>query len=199
MRIAVMLDDASPRRVFVSCVPDDFEQPGAPFPGLRSRLRDCLIRADCDVKVQEDLRRTGDVDTLEQLDGYIRHCAAVIHLVGATPGTVAIQKAVADYIVAEPDFLIMHADVRATLGDCVDLTYTQWEAYIALHHGVPLFVYVTDQGAAGQPRHLERLRLAGRYDGVTIHEPADLLDQMIGDLHDVVPAFPQAVGHARWS
>ena len=189
MPSGAMGDDAFPRRVFVSCVCDDFEEPSAPFPGLRTRLQDYLVRADCDVKIQDDLRRAGDVDTLEQLDGYIRRCAAVVHLVGARSGPIASQKAVADYIAAETDFLIMHAGVRATLGDCTNLTYTQWEAYIALHHGVPLFVYVTEQGAVSQPRHLERLRFAGRYDGTTIDTPADLLGQVVGDLHDVVPAF----------
>lgn len=194
-----MTDDAFPRRVFVSCVADEFERPSTAFAGLQTRLSHCLVRADCDVKIEEDLRGPGDLDTLEQLDGYIRHCAAVIHLVGACPGTVASQKAVADYIAAEPDFLLMHAGIRATLGDCVDLTYTQWEAYIALHHGVPLFVYVTAEGASDQPRHLERLRRAGCYDGAIIREPDDVLTQVTSDLHEIVPALPKAVRRKRGS
>ena len=140
------MSDPSANRVFLSCVSAEFEKPEAPFPGLRGQLRHYLTRADCEVKVQEDFRQTGDVDTVEKLAGYIRDCAAVIHLVGELPGAVADSKAVADYLAAEPAFLANHPDLRAALGDFSDLTYTQWEAFIALHHGVPLFVYATEKG-----------------------------------------------------
>jgi hypothetical protein len=181
-------------RVFISCVSDEFEKPQAPFPGLRGQLRHYLTRADCEVKVQEDFRQTGDLDTVEKLAGYIKQCAAVIHLVGELPGAVANQQAVAAYLAREPTFLANHPEARAALGDCSDLTYTQWEAFLALHHGVPLFVYATDKGEQAQAAHLQRLRLARRYPGdKRIREPADLLGQLIGDLRYIIPAFGPAV------
>ena len=76
-------------RVFISCVSAEFENPGAAFVGLRGQLNLYLSRADCDVKVQEQFRQAGDVDTLEKLSQYIRKCAAVIHLVGEIPGAIA--------------------------------------------------------------------------------------------------------------
>jgi hypothetical protein len=78
-------DPTSGNRVFISCVSDEFEKPGARFPGFRSSLRRYLTAADCEVKVQEDFRQEGRILTVAKDDGYIRHCAAVIHLVGAKP------------------------------------------------------------------------------------------------------------------
>jgi hypothetical protein len=79
-------------RVFISCVTSEFEKSTSgptPFPGLRSNLRRYLTKADCEVKVQEDFRQEGQVDLVEKLDRYVRHSAAVIHLVGDLPGAVA--------------------------------------------------------------------------------------------------------------
>jgi hypothetical protein len=83
------------------------EKPESPFPGLREQLRHYLSRADCEAKVQEEFRQSGDRDTVEALAGYIERCADVIHLVGELPGAVANKKAVAAYLGKEPtlDFL----------------------------------------------------------------------------------------------
>jgi tetratricopeptide (TPR) repeat protein len=129
------------------------------------------------------------VDTVEKLAGYIRNCAAVIHLVGALPGAVAHRKAIADYVAAVPNFLANHPDLRAALGDFSDLTYTQWEAFIALHHGIPLFVYATDKASA-QQQHLDRLRIARKFPAPIKHN-SDLLGQLIGDIHSIIASVPR--------
>jgi hypothetical protein len=183
------MPDASTNRVFISCVSDEFEKPEAPFPGFRSQLRHYLSRADCEVKVQEEFRQRGDVDTVEKLADYIRSCAAVIHLVGEIPGGAANRKAVADYLAAEPQFLQNYPDLRAALGDFADLTYTQWEALLALHYGIPLFVYATDR-AATQQTHLDRLRLARKFAS-PIKNHSDLLGQLIGDIHSIIASVPR--------
>ncbi len=182
----------SANRVFVSCVSDEFEKPEAPFPGFRGQLRRYLTAAECEVKVQEDFRQEGTFDTVQKLDGYIRTCAAVLHLVGERPGAVANAKAVADYLAAEPTFLANHPELRASLGDFSGITYTQWEAFIALHHGIPLFVYATTKGDTAQATHLKRLRTARKYPGdKRISEPADLLGQLIGDIHSIIASVPK--------
>jgi hypothetical protein len=183
------MSDPSANRVFISCVSDEFEKPQALFPGFRGELRHYLTRADCEVKVQEDFRQTGDVDTVEKLAGYIRNCAAVLHLVGELPGALADRKAVADYLLAVPDFLAHHPDLRAALGDFSDLTYTQWEAFLALHHRIPLFVYATSKAAA-QQQHLDRL-LVGRKYPAPIKNAGDLLGQLIGDIHSIIASVPR--------
>jgi hypothetical protein len=144
------------------------------------------------VKIQEDFRQTPE-DTVEKLADYIRTCAAVIHLVGELPGAPANPAAVAAFLAKEPTFLNGHPDLRTALGDLAGVTYTQWEAYLALHYNVSLFIYATDKGDAAQANHLKRLRAARKYPGEKrIAEPADLLGQLIGDLRYIVPALGTA-------
>jgi hypothetical protein len=182
-------DPTAGNRVFISCVSDEFEKPGARFPGFRSALRDYLTRADCEVKVQEDFRQEGKLLTVAKLDEYIRNCAAVIHLVGARPGATASAQAVAEYLAAEPGFLKKYPDLH--LGDGSGISYTQWEAFLALHHGVNLFVYATEDAATGQKDHLDRLKSVGRYPS-QFAGTADLLGQLIGDLRKIIPALGKA-------
>ena len=182
-------------RVFISCVTSEFEKSKSgptPFPGLRSNLRHYLTKADCEVKVQEDFRLEGQVDLVEKLDRYIRRCAAVIHLVGDLPGAVANEKAVAAYLKAEPTFLQNHPELLAELQktNFADLTYTQWEAFIALHHNVPLFVYATEGAAKSQATHLDRLRMARKFASMITGE-TDLFGQLIGDIHSIIASVPK--------
>ena len=181
-------------RVFISCVSDEFEKPTAAYPGLRSRLRDCLDRADCEVEVQETFRQEGAIDTVLKLANYIRGCAAVIHLVGEIAGAPADAKAVQEFLKTEPNFLQASPELRNDLGDFSGVTYTQWEAFLALHYGIPLFIYSTEQAEKGQQVHLGRLHKARKHPGdKRIKEPADLFWQLVGDLRLILPAFGQAV------
>ena len=50
--------------VFVSCVSSEFENAGAPFPGLRSDLRHYLSATHCQMFVQEDFPQTAE-DTVD--------------------------------------------------------------------------------------------------------------------------------------
>ena len=145
-------------RIFISTVSGEFEKASAAFPDLRSKLRHHLTAANCEVKVQEDFRQTPS-GTLEKLDEYIRDCDAVIHLVGKMPGHLADAESpqdVPDYlahIAAEPggrSFLDKQPELRADFGDGSGISLTQFEAYMALHHRVPLFVYATPDAASGQ-------------------------------------------------
>ena len=81
-------------RIFISTVSAEFEKASAAFPEVRAKLRHYLTAADCEVKVQEDFRQTRG-GTLEKLDEYIRHCDAVIHLVGKMPGHLSHAEAAA--------------------------------------------------------------------------------------------------------
>jgi hypothetical protein len=187
----VLPDRVLSNSVFVSCVSDEFEKPDGPFAGLRSDLRRYLARAMCHVIVPEDFPQTPE-DTVEKLAGIVRRSAAVIHLIGERPGAVANPKAVAAFLAKEQAFLAGHPELKADLGDFGGVSYTQWEASLALHFGVPLFVYATKNGDATQATHLKRLRLGRRYPGdqrVTV--PADLLGQLIGDIHTIIAAVPK--------
>jgi tetratricopeptide (TPR) repeat protein len=183
--------DVLPNSVFVSCVSDEFEKREGPFPGLRSALRHFLARAHCHMVVQEDFPQTSE-DTVEKLAGLVCRSAAVLHLVGELPGAVANARAVAAFLASTPKFLNGHPELRAALGDFTGISYTQWEAYLALHYDRPLFVYATEKGDAAQATHLKRLRLGRKYPGERrITTPADLLGQLIGDIHTIVAAVPK--------
>ena len=179
-------------RVFISCVSDEFEKAGAPFAGLRSALRRYLARAKVDVRVQEDFPQTA-VDTVEKLADEVRDSAAVVHLVGRSVGAVANASAVEDFLKATPDFLANYPGLRAELGDCFGLSYTQWEAFLALHSGIPLFVYATDAGTKSQAKHLDRLKTGRRY-ATSIKNDTDLVGQLIGDLHTIIKGIPPLTG-----
>ncbi|MCA8995082.1 MAG: hypothetical protein KDA88_24110 [Planctomycetaceae bacterium] len=181
---------AGANRVFISCVSDEFEKPSAPYPGFRSALRDYLTQADCEVKVQEQFRQEGSLDTVEKLAGYIKTCKAVIHLLGEMSGSIAHPQAVAAFLKDNPDFLAKYPELRTELGNCSDLTYTQWEAFLALHYGVDLFVYVTKKGQGAQKPHLDRLKLARKYAD-EIKSDTDLLGRLIGDLRKIVESNSQ--------
>jgi hypothetical protein len=183
-----MTDQPKPDGIFISCVSDEFEKDGAPFPGLRKQLRGYLARTRSNVRVQEDFPQTA-VDTVKKLADEIRPRAVVIHLVGEKPGVIANSAAVAEYLNAEPNFLADHTELRAALGDVSGISYTQWEAFIALHHNIPLLVYATDKASA-QQTHLDRLQLCRRY-AIPIKNDTDLLGQLIGDLHEILPVVPK--------
>ena len=161
---------------------------------LRRTLDHYLTRADCDMVVQEAFSQSAD-DLVEKLADYIRSCDAVIHLVGGAAGAPASRRAVERFIAREPPFLACEPALRDALGDLTGVTYTQWEAFLALHYKVPLFVYEAGgaQFDASQQRHRERLKsLAGRYPSTFVSE-ADFLGQLIGDLRKIIPALPPDV------
>jgi hypothetical protein len=183
-----MPDKPRPDGVFLSCVSGDFENDGAPFPGLRRQLRGYLARTRNNVRVQEDFPQAA-VDAVKKLADEIRPRAVVIHLVGEKLGAIANSAAVAEFVKNEPNFLANHPELRAALGDFSGISYTQWEAFISLHYNIPLLVYATDKATA-QQTHLDRLKLVGRY-ATAIKNDADLLGQLIGDLHEILPVVPK--------
>ncbi|MBI1381810.1 MAG: hypothetical protein GC161_12070 [Planctomycetaceae bacterium] len=183
-----MLDAPQPSGIFVSCASDEFERDGASFPGLRKQLRGYLARTRSNVRVQEDFPQAA-ARTVRKLADEIRPRAVVIHLLGEKAGAVADATEVAAYLRDEPSFLAEHPELRTALGDFSGITYTQWEAFLALHYDVKLLVYATDKASA-QQAHLDRLRLAGRY-AHRIEDHTDLFGQLIGDLHDILPVVPK--------
>jgi tetratricopeptide (TPR) repeat protein len=180
-------------QVFLSTVSDDFEKHGAPFPRLRSRLRFYLNRAQgIKAVVQEEFPQVQE-PTLQKLDNLLLPCHTVIHLVGGKPGAQPAADELASYLAAHPDFLAAQPALRAALGDFSDVTYTQWEAFMALHYGRDLFVYASPDAAA-QQSHLDRLKLASPKKYAShFKDSEDLVGQFIGDLHTFLPALAEAV------
>jgi tetratricopeptide (TPR) repeat protein len=149
----------------------------AEFLSYRKRLRHLLTRPDVEVKVQEDFIVTGD-ETLEMLDTYIKGCDGVIHLVGDMTGAMAKPQSVAAIASRYPELASRLPLAEFLQPDGPPLSYTQWEAWLALWHGKKLYIATPSDGAprdenyccdpeqqALQHAHLARLRGIGRYPG----------------------------------
>lgn len=118
-------------QVFLSTV-------SAEFGSYRSELRRYLTRPNVSVAVQEDFIVTG-TETLDMLDNYIRQCDAVIHLVGDMTGALAQAPSRTVIETRYPDLGEKLPPLVPFLHPAAPaLSYTQWEAWLALYHGKPL-------------------------------------------------------------
>ena len=103
------------------------------FRSYRDELRQKLARPNVSVKVQEDFIGTGTT-TLEKLDTYIRHSDVVVHLIGTMTGSMANDTSLADIRARYPDLSRRLPALGQALDAGTALSYTQWEAYLALYH-----------------------------------------------------------------
>ncbi len=165
--------------VFLSTVSDEFRT-------YRNQLRGDLTRHNVEVKVQEDFKGLGG-NTLDKLDVYIAHCDAVVHLVGemtgSAPGEAEVQALLRKYLNLSTGLLPLNEALRP--GEVI--SYTQWEAWLALYHGKVLLTAKaepaaprgpafapTDASRGAQTAHLGRLATVRRYPDCTFESAADL-------------------------
>ena len=171
-------------KIFLSTVSDEFRD-------YRDQLRSDLTRHNVEVKVQEDFKDYGVV-TLDKLDVYIRSCDAVVHLVGNMTGSDAQPASTTSIITKYPDIADKLPPLREALDKGLVISYTQWEAWLALYHGKVLLIAKAENGAprgpnysptvtsrAAQETHLQRLRAVERYPGFTFTSPDNLAKQIV--------------------
>jgi hypothetical protein len=168
-------------QIFLSAVSSEFRS-------YREELRGRLKRHNVDVHVQEDFIATG-TPTLDKLDAYIRDCSAVIHLVGDMVGALA-KPASLQVIRSRYSDLSIRVPILKPFfkrGKRPRLSYTQWEAYLAIYHQKPLIIALPADDAVrdhkhlrdarqckAQQLHLERLRQLERYPEIVFQNPTDL-------------------------
>src|SRR5262245_32443131 len=158
--------------IFLSTVSDEFRS-------YRDQLRSDLTRPNVEVKVQEDFKDLGR-DTLDRLDVYIADCDAVVHLAGDMTGSVPGEPALRALRTKYPDLADKFPPLGAALKGGASVSYTQWEAWLALYHGKLLFIakaadiaergpkyMATDASRAAQSAHLARLKAMDRYPDCT--------------------------------
>ena len=146
-------------KVFLSTVSDEF---GA----YRDQLRTDLTRHNVEVKVQEDFKDLGG-DTLDKLDVYIAHCDCVVHLVGDMTGSAPLKRDVDALLAKHPDLVADLPPLGEALRDGVDVSYTQWEAWLALYHRKLLLIAkAADKAERGSELRADR-RLARRAGGAS--------------------------------
>jgi hypothetical protein len=158
-------------KLFLSCVSDEFGD-------YREDLRNELTSPYVEVKIQENFKGLGEA-TLEMLAQYITACDAVIHLVGDMSGSLPVPSSVDNLLKKQPHLrhdLESQNMGRAALGS---LTYTQWEAWLAIVLGKKLLIVTpvaealrgaafapTNASLASQAEHLRRLCGIDRYPEV---------------------------------
>jgi hypothetical protein len=154
-------------RVFISCVSDEFRT-------YRDELQKALTAAGREIKIQEHFSDTG-CTLLEQIDDYISHCQAVIHLVGDGCGVHPTPVEVRALLGRHPDLLNDLPVLQAGLdAETSPFSYTHWEAFLAMFHRVRCFVYLADANSRREPgwqaaadqitaqkKHVERLEALG--------------------------------------
>ena len=173
------------KQIFLSTVTQEFKH-------YRDELRGQLTRFNVSVAVQEDFIASGGTMLLK-LDDYIQHCDAVIHLLGDATGALPENLAVADLCRRYADLADRLPALRAVLdAPAPALSYTQWEAYLAIYHRKPLFIAMPAPGAVREPdfvidagqqvqqqAHRDRLRTLGRYPEITFAKVEDLAIQLL--------------------
>lgn len=180
----------------------------AEFGSYRVPLSTELDRPNCSVKVQENFIAGVDT-TLDKLDDYILKCNAVIHLVGDMTGAMAkaqsVEAIVTRYQDLEAKFPLL-APYLQPGGPC--LSYTQWEAWLALYHHKPLIIAVpaegaprsdgyapTSEGRDSQALHLKLLSEYEKYPEITFNSVERLaLELYKSQLNDILP--PPAIASA---
>jgi tetratricopeptide (TPR) repeat protein len=171
-------------KVFLSTVSDEFR-------AYRDQLRSDLTRHNVEAKAQEDFKDLGG-DTLDKLDVYIENCDAVVHLVGDMTGSTPLDRDVDALLVKHPDLAADLPPLGEALRDRAGVSYTQWEAWLALYHHKLLFIakaadkaergpnYApTDASRAAQAAHLARLRALKRYPGCIFTSPDNLAKHVL--------------------
>ena len=170
-------------KLFLSCVSDEF---GA----YRDELRRKLTRPNVEVKIQQDFKALGG-DTLSMLEEYIERCDAVVHFAGDMTGSAPKDFGVAELLVRRPDLKARLPPLGAALDAGAKISYTQWEAWLAVYFRKDLVVAAPAPGVARDPNfaatkdseeaqaaHLARLREIGRYPEVRFTDKNDLVGQI---------------------
>ena len=139
-------------RLFLSCVSDEF---GA----YRDALRHALTRPNVEVKIQEDFKTLG-LDTLHMLEEYIEQCDAVVHFLGDMAGSSPPASSVEDMLARRPALEEKLAKKGLSRETLAELTYTQWEAWLAVAFDKSLLIVEAapdiDRGAKYAPTNFSR-------------------------------------------
>jgi hypothetical protein len=181
-------------RIFLSAVSSEFRS-------YRDRLEEKLKRPNLSVHVQEEFIAAG-TEMLDKLDDYIRECEAVVHLIGNMTGEMANPSAVTAIMVRYPDLATCFPSLAEMLSTgAPPLSYTQWEAFLALYHRKVLIIATPTDGAPRDPtyrkidaetaaqhaHHLQRLRSCHRYPEIIFANADDLIIEVLrSKLQDIL-------------
>jgi tetratricopeptide (TPR) repeat protein len=176
-------------KLFLSCVSDEF---GA----YREALRHALTRPNVEIKIQEDFKTLGG-DTLAKLETYVESCDVVVHFIGDMAGSIPKPNSVDDLLKRRPELAARLAEKDMTREALGALTYTQWEAWLAVGFNKDgarrNLVIVTpvesaqrgpkfepsETSRASQAEHLKRLRAINIYPAQRFTNADNLVAQVL--------------------
>jgi tetratricopeptide (TPR) repeat protein len=176
-------------KLFLSCVSDEFR-------AYREALRHALTHKRVEIKIQEDFKLPGG-DTLAMLEDYIESCNVVIHFIGDMAGSAPAATSVDDLLKRRPELAARLAEKGMTREDLGPLTYTQWEAWLAVgfnNDGARRNLVIvtpaasvdrdpkfnpTEASRASQAEHLRRLKAIDLYPGAPFTSADNLAVQVL--------------------
>ncbi|TWU08223.1 DUF7779 domain-containing protein [Stieleria varia] len=163
-------------RIFLSCASGEYKP-------IRVMLADDLRSDAYEVRSQEDLAALGG-KLLSLIDDQVRECSGVVHLVGVSSGETPKPKEVEQLQRSYRDF----GGVTGLSEQQIQrLTYTQWEAWLAIYHKIPCFVFVEEVALEAtliepQSSHWSALREHGHH-WIPFSDREDLRTKAITKLH----------------
>jgi tetratricopeptide (TPR) repeat protein len=177
-------------KLFLSCVSDEFGD-------YRDELRNALTRPNVEIKIQEDFQAMGG-DTLALLETYVESCDVVVHFIGDMAGSTPKPSSVDDLLKRRSELAARLAEKGMDRGALGRLTYTQWEAWLAigfnrdgakqnlvivtptygLKHGAKFAP--TDATRASQADHLRWLRAINFYPAKPFTSADNLVARIFG-------------------
>ncbi|TDH18260.1 DUF4062 domain-containing protein [Segetibacter sp. 3557_3] len=166
--------------LFISCVSNEFGQ-------YRDAMRKDFSRPNLTTKIQEDFIAYG-VSALQKLDEYIKHCDAVIHICGDMTGSMANALSLEYINHVYKDFGTRFPVLLPALNGNEQLSYTQWEAWLAAYHKKTLLIakpsaeavrYSSYEFQAEQQKsqqlHLRRLTSCGHHNEIKFSSEDELI------------------------
>ena len=148
--------------LFISAVTDEFKS-------YRDAVAKWLEGPGVRIETQEKFIALGKT-TLVKLSDYIHECDAVVHLVGDRTGNESGSVANA---VAVQSLLEAHRDLPHSLGLTSEtinrLTYTQWEAWLAIYHNKRLFIAVPEATAPRDKRLEDEAKSNAQLENQKVH------------------------------
>ena len=183
--------------IFISAVSDEYRS-------LRKALLDFIGRPGVRIEEQAGFVRNG-LPILTELNGYVKNCDAVIHLVGERTGNANDDGIPGDENRRALLKLVPDLPARFQLSDSElgQLSYTQWEAILALYHGCRMYVAtpgsdvkpdtqltdssIRDRQAQSQREHLARLQRLEKWPEFSFESAHHLCLQVYRVLYDILP------------
>ena len=176
--------------VFLSSVSSEF---GA----YRSVLERDLTDSRYSVLHQVDFSEAG-CSTLLKLALNIRACDAIVHIVGKETGSTPSKEDIIPLLEKHPDLPKCLRVSAEQLAADHGWTYTQWEAYLAIYYGLPLFVCIPkmhheaetatdDLECAAQGAHLAKIADLYTKDIIRFESPDRLTVKVLRALGTLNP------------